>query len=114
MWVCLNSRAGLKGRLKQFNSTINGKTKHVGADRFMYKYQNLQDLLNVLFVSVRPFICDVKTNYPEDLRTMGKVAKFEYECFATYIEKFNCLPEFNDKAKSHKLSLQSNKKEKEE
>ncbi|MCQ6963483.1 hypothetical protein [Methanolobus chelungpuianus] len=99
-----NSRAGLKGRLKQFNSTINGKTRHGGADRFMYKYQDLQDLQNRLFVSVSPFNCDVKSNKPRDLRIMGEVAKFEYECFATYVEKFNCLPEFNDKEKSDKLS----------
>ncbi|WP_342305551.1 hypothetical protein [Methanolobus sp. ZRKC5] len=105
-----NSRNGLKGRLKQFNSTINGKTKHGGADRFMYKYQTYQDLLNRLFVSVRPFICDVKSNTPEDLRTMGEVAKFEYECFATYAKKYNCLPEFNDKAKSDKLSRKNKKK----
>lgn len=103
-----NSRAGLKGRLKQFNSTINGKTRHGGADRFIYKYHEQQDFVNRLFVSVRPFKCDVKSNNPRDLRTMGEVAKFEYECFATYVEKFNCLPEFNDKAKSPKLSLTSN------
>lgn len=105
-----NSLAGLKGRLKQFNSTINGKTRHGGADRFIYKYQDPLDFVNRLFVSVRPFKCDVKSNTPDDLRTMGEVAKFEYECFATYVEKFNCLPEFNDKAKSPKLSLENNKK----
>lgn len=99
-----NSRNGLKGRLKQFNSTINGKTKHGGADRFMYKYQDLQDLQNRLFVSIHPFKCDVKSNKPRDLKTMGEVAKFEYECFATYAEKFKCLPEFNDKENSDKLS----------
>jgi hypothetical protein len=105
-----NSRAGLKGRLKQFNSTINGKTRHGGADRFIYRYHDHQDLVNRLFVSIRPFKCDVESNDPENLITMGDVAKFEYECFATYVEKFGCLPEFNDK-KSPKFSLINNKKE---
>ncbi len=109
-----NSRAGLKGRLKQFNSTINGNTKHGGADRFMYKYQDRQDLLNRLFVSAHPFECDVTTNDSRDLRTMGEVAKFEYECFATYVDKFNCLPEFNDKANSDKLSLKNKKNKRKE
>lgn len=104
-----NSHAGLKGRLKQFNSTINGKTRHGGAARFRYKYQDYQDIVSRLFVSVHPFKCDVKSNAPEDLRIMGEVAKFEYECFATYVEKFNCLPEFNDKIKSPKFSLTNNK-----
>jgi hypothetical protein len=104
-----NSHAGLKGRLKQFNSTINGNTRHGGADRFMYKYQDYRDVVNGLFVSVCSFQCDVKSNTPENLRIMGEVAKFEYESFATYVEKFSCLPEFNDKTKSPKLSLTNTK-----
>ena len=28
---------------------------------------------------------------------MGDVAKFEYECFALYVEAYGQLPEFNDK-----------------
>ena len=104
-----NSQAGLKGRLKQFNSTINGNTRHGGADRFRYKYQDYQDIVNSLFVSVHPFECDVKSNTPQDLRTMGEVANFEYECFATYVERFDCLPEFNDKRRSPKFSLTNDK-----
>lgn len=99
-----NSQAGLKGRLKQFDDTIHGKTGHGGADRFRYKYRDYKNLVDKLFVSVCPFICDVKLNTPENLRIMGEVAKFEYECFATYIENFSYLPEFNDKEKSPKFS----------
>lgn len=114
-WICeikyvgmSNSHAGLKGRLKQFDNTISGKTGHGGADRFRCKYPNYQDLVNRLFVSISSFPCDVKSNTARNLRIMGDVAKFEYECFATYVEKFNCLPEFNDKAKSPKFSLTFN------
>ena len=100
-----NSQAGLKGRLKQFDNTIVGKSGHGGADRFRFKHQNYQELVDQLFVSVCSFECDVKSNKPEDFRIMGDVAKFEYECFATYVEKFGKMPEFNDKKLSPKYSL---------
>ncbi len=100
-----NSLGGLKSRLKQFDYTIVGKTGHGGADRFRYKYQSYDDLVNSLYVSVCPFKCDVKSNRPDDLRIMGEVAKFEYDCIATYVEKFGHLPEFNDKRRSPKYSL---------
>lgn len=100
-----NSKAGLKGRLKQFDNTIIGKSGHGGADRFRYKYENYQELVDKLYVSVCSFECDVKSNEPKDLRIMGEVAKFEYYCFAEYVEKFKKLPEFNDKKKSLKYSL---------
>lgn len=97
-----NSQNGLKGRLRQFDNTINGKTGHGGADRFRYKHPNYNDLVEELFVSVCSFQCDVTSNSSEDLRVMGDVAKFENECFAIYVDKFGHLPEFNDKKKSPK------------
>ncbi len=96
-----NSQGGLKSRLKQFDNT----TGHGGADRFRYKHQIYNNLVNQLYVSVCPFYCDVKSNRPDDLRIMGEVAKFEYDCMATYVEKFGHLPEFNDKRRSPKYSL---------
>lgn len=105
-----NSKAGLKGRLKQFDNTIIGKTGHGGADRFRFKYENYQDLTDKLYVSVCFFECDVKSNAPKDLRVMGEIAKFEYDCFAEYVAKFGELPEFNDKKKSPKYSLKHNSK----
>lgn len=100
-----NSQNGLKGRLKQFDNTIIGKTGHGGADRFRYKYENYQDLVDRLFVSICSFECNVKSNSAKDLRIMGEVAKFEYDCFAKYVEKFGNLPRFNNKNKSPKYSL---------
>ena len=58
-----------------------------------------------LYVAVVSFPCDPKTNAPNDLRAMGEVAKFEYVCFAKFVEKFGQLPEFNDKKDSLKYSL---------
>jgi len=107
-----NSVAGLKGRLKQFDNTILGKTGHGGADRFRYEYQNYDELIKNLYVSVRYFKCDVKSNKPEDLRIMGEVAKFEYDCFALYTEQFESLPKFNDKKNSPKYSLTYGRKTK--
>ncbi len=100
-----NSKAGLKGRLKQFDNTIIGKTGHGGADRFRFKHGNYKELADKLYVSACTFECDVESNDPKDLRIMGKVAKFEYDCFAEYVEKFGELPEFNNKKESPKYSL---------
>lgn len=100
-----NSIAGLKGRLKQFDNTIIGKRGHGGADRVRYKYQDYQELKNKLYVAVAPFKCDVKSNNPRDLRVMGEVTKFEYDCFAHFVELFEILPEFNNKKQSPKYSL---------
>ena len=99
-----NGISGLKGRLKAFDNTIRGKRGHGGADRFRYKHQNYSKLIRNLFVSVVPFNADVTTNSPKDLLVMGRVAKFEYQCFATYVEKHGSLPEFNNKKLSKKYS----------
>lgn len=100
-----NSATGPKGRFKQFDNTIIGKTGHGGADKFRYNHQNYTTLIENLYVSVVPFKCDVKSNNPEDLEIMGKVAKFEYDCFAKYVELFCNLQEFNNKKISPKYSL---------
>ena len=100
-----NSVAGLKGRLKQFDNTIIGKTGHGGADRFRYEYQDYDELIDKMYVSVIPFVCDVKSNSPKDLKIMGEVAKFEYDCFAKYVELYKKLPKFNDKKATKKYSL---------
>ena len=99
-----NAIAGLWGRLKQFDNTINGKRGHGGADRVRYKYQNYDSLANHLFVAIVSFPCDVTSNQPVDLKIMGKVAQFEYLCFSQFSGKFGCLPEFNDKKRSPKYS----------
>ena len=100
-----NAAAGLKGRLKQFDNTIVGKKGHGGADRVRYKYRNYSNLVKGLYVAVAPFKCDTLSNEPKDLRTMGQVARFEYICFAYFVERFGKLPEFNNKKESPKYSL---------
>lgn len=100
-----NSILGLKGRLKQFDYTIVGKTGHGGADRFRYKHQDYDELVQKLFVSVSAFPCNVKSHQPDDLEAMGLVAKFEYDCFAEFVRKFGEMPEFNNKKVSPKYSL---------
>ncbi len=100
-----NSVTGLKGRLKQFDNTIVGKSGHGGADRVLYKHQDYIKLVSKLYVAVSPFKCNVKSDRPEDFRIMGKVAKFEYDCFAQFVGKFGSLPEFNNIKQSPKHSL---------
>jgi len=104
-----NSKGGLKSRLRQFDNTIIGKTGHGGADRFKLKYSNYNELIENLHVSICPFVCDVNSDNPEDLRIMGKVACFEFECIADFVERYGSLPEFNDKKRSPKYSLTQEK-----
>ena len=69
-----------------------------------FKHWNYEDLCGKLCVSVAPFKCAVKSNHPGDLRVMGEVVKFEYDCLAHYSERFGSLPEFNDQEASPKYS----------
>jgi len=100
-----NGISGLKGRLKAFDNTIKGKRGHGGADRFRYKHQSYARLIKKLYVSVAPFKANVTSITPIDLIVMGNVAKFEYQCFAQYVNKYSDLPEFNNKKLSKKYSL---------
>jgi len=97
-----NAQGGLKSRLQQFDNTIKGKEGHGGGKRVRFKYRNYKKLSPRLYVSVCPYKCNVKSNLPVDLRIMGDVAKLEYECLAVFVEKFERLPEFNDKERSPK------------
>jgi hypothetical protein len=100
-----NAISGLSGRLKQFDVTVRGRTtRHGGADRVRFKHQNYERLASSLFVAVAPFKCDPSSHLPGDLRKMGEVAKFEFACLAEYAERFDRLPQFNDKRKSPKYS----------
>ena len=100
-----NAVSGLQGRLQQFDSTISGKRlAHGGADRVRHGYANYARLVPQLYVAVARFACDPVSNLPSDLRKMGDVARFEYICFAEYVEHFGRLPRFNDKKKASKYS----------
>ena len=101
-----NSRGGVGSRLGQFESTLQGRMGHGGAQRLYRKHGDCSGLPAGLFVAVRTFECSVTSDDPDDLRAMGCVAKCEYDCFAEFAEAFGRLPEFNDKARSPKyLSL---------
>ena len=104
-----NSASGLKGRLKQFDNTISGKTGHGGAERVRYKHRKYDKLVQNLYAAVAPFKCDATSNESRDLRKMGEVTKFEYLCFAHFVEKFGELPEFNNKKDSPKYSKTAGK-----
>jgi len=105
-----NAASGLIGRLSHFNDTISGKRlRHGGADRVRFKHRNYNKLSKKLFVSVASFKCDISSKLPSDLKKMGKVAEFEYLCFAQYAEKFGNLPQFNNMKISPKFSLKVKK-----
>jgi len=98
------SKRGLKARLRQFDNTINWKEGHGGAQRFRKVYKRYDKLVPRLFLSVCHTNCDRRPDIPTpaNLRLMGMVLQQEYECFATYVEKFGCWPRFNDKKNSPK------------
>lgn len=98
-----NAISGLRGRLKQFDNTIVGKTGHGGAERFRYDFPSHDKLVPLLYVAVAPFECKVTSNAPSDLRVMGDVAKAEYECWAQFVTIFKRLPRYNDKKKAPKF-----------
>jgi hypothetical protein len=97
-----NSKGGLKSRLKQFDNTIVGRAGHGGGKRVRFKHTDYDKLTQMLYVSVCVFECDVTSEKPKDLRIMGQVAQYEYECFAQFVEAFGHLPEFNDMKRSPK------------
>lgn len=102
-----NAVAGLRGRLKQFHNTLNGRLEHGGADRFRYDYSETEALMRCLYIAVLSFKCDARACGPQDLRTMGRVAMAEYECLAQYLGLFGTLPRYNDRKNSPKWSKRS-------
>jgi hypothetical protein len=59
-----NSKAGLKGRLSQFHTTVSEiSSHHGGADRFLNDHDYAK-LRKTLYVAVAPFKCDVESNQP--------------------------------------------------
>ena len=100
-----NSKGGLKSRLRQFDDTIKMKrTNHGGADRFLYQYENYEEVKDNIYVAICSFECDTKNPTPKDLRVMGEVAKCEYDCWAIYIENNGRYPKFNDMSNAPKYS----------
>lgn len=100
-----NSKGGLRQRLQQFNDTMAGvRDQHGGADRFLAVYKNFARLKPRLYVSVCFAECDVTSLNPRDLLLMGEVAKWEYECWASYVKRYGCLPRFNNKKDSPKIA----------
>ena len=54
-----NSKGGLKSRLRQFDDTIKLKrTNHGGADRFLYQYENYEEVKDNIYVAICSFECD--------------------------------------------------------
>lgn len=84
------------------------RVTHGGADRVRFKHQDYNQFSTSAYVSVCHVVCDVTSNKPEDLKLMGKVAELEYLAFATYVEKFGKLPEFNNKKDTKKFSKPPN------
>lgn len=92
------SKKGLKGRLYQFFSVIDGKgQQHGGAKRISHELSmENNNCRENIFISIMPCIfCDVSSNSARDLLHIGDIVKEEYVCFSKYVERHNKMPRFN-------------------
>jgi hypothetical protein len=101
-----NSAGGLKQRLKQFQSSIEGGNGHGPAYRFYEMcakgkaYSQLQTKRRFFFVTYSiPCVSQKSKASAHDWRQMGKVALLEYEAIACVLERTGKLPKLNDLAK---------------
>ena len=92
-----NSKGGLSARLKQFDTSIKGKSAHSGGTRIYNDLKSYNDWTKKLFVSTRQIKCntDKHTRKPHDLRNMGKCTALEYEILAEFKEKIKNEPKYN-------------------
>lgn len=92
-----NSLGGLRGRLRQFDQTMAGNLRHGGADRVRVRHRDYTRFAKTAYVALAPFSCTPGSTLPRDLKVMGAVARFEFLCLAAYADKFDRLPEFNNR-----------------
>ena len=97
-----NSLAGVRGRLKQFIGSINGRQTHSAGMRLFRDYLNrvpFEDHVGDkrLWAIALTFKCNVRKadRQATDLRTMGRVTCLEYYLLAHYRAARNCEPELN-------------------
>lgn len=93
-----NSKAGLRGRLRQFEDTINGKSGHGGALRVIYEHGTRpKNKYLDLYVAILPVIVDVTELSYVNLLKMAEVPRLEYIAWSEYFKANGRLPQFNDK-----------------
>jgi hypothetical protein len=94
-----NSKGGLRSRLHQLDRTLKGKiNKHGGADRIKYIHSNYDAFCENAYVTILPVKCDPSKIEPQQLIKMSDVPKYEYLCWAEYIDRYGELPKFNQKS----------------
>jgi len=88
---------GIKGRLGQFNNSINGIPQHSFGnriyDKLKYPYENWE---KKLFFCVHIEECNVKKpRKPEDLIKMGIISYLEYKALANFTKEMGKEPKGN-------------------
>lgn len=99
-----NSKGGVKQRLKQFLTGIEKNTNHSAGMRFLKEHANgvpwsKFKKRNTFYVASFSIPCEVSKDKrtADDLRTMGIVAKLEYDVLAFIKEKTGEEPKLNKK-----------------
>jgi hypothetical protein len=91
--------SALRNRLDYFDKTISPvsirRSRHGGADRFLYKHPDYEKLVKQLYVALCHLKFDPWGRTPSNLRAMGRVRALEYEMMAQYAEQWGDRPEFN-------------------
>jgi hypothetical protein len=94
---------GLKGRLDQFEAAMKGKNGvHGGAERVRVKYEDPEEFFKKAYISAKIFKLSNTRDTANDWRIKGDCVGQEYKSFADYMDRFGCLPEFNDQKRSKK------------
>ena len=99
-----NAKGGVKGRLKQFINGIEKNTSHSAGMRFFKEYchnkpfSSTNSIKNFYFIP-QCLKCNVtkEERTPNDLQTMGEVARLEYYLLAHIKENNKNEPELNKK-----------------
>ena len=96
-----NARGGIRGRLNQFNRSINGGEGHSGGKTIYKNLGNYKKWRKVLYLYVSTFKvkCEVirSKRSAKDLLLMGWVSFLEFEALAKCKQQVGTEPKYNKK-----------------
>lgn len=90
-------KAGIKGRLEQFNNSIRGKSGigDKAARRMRREYKDGEELAKRLYVSICHIKCDVTALSREDIGTIYEGARAAYLALEEFHKRYNRHPKYN-------------------
>ena len=87
---------GIIKRLRTFDAVLLMKQdKHSGAKKMRQKYTDYDALVEKLYVAIAPIGQGRVIKSADCWRRIGDARKLECDCFASFHEKYQRMPEFN-------------------